>query len=132
MDICDSAFRFASRQQTWGPTRRYLNRGINNSDIKRQSSGLYRLCSTTHQHSLHWQLHCIPTSSSISSRSTSAAKHLQHPRANTHARTPFKQTLPCLWHVTVQRVYAWRSPVQTIMIIKSRLEAVEVIVPRKS
>lgn len=31
---------------------------------------LYHLCSTTHQHSLHWQLHCIPTSSSISSHST--------------------------------------------------------------
>lgn len=77
---------------------------------------LYHLCSTTHQHSLHWQLHCIPTSSSISSHSTAAPKHLQHPWANTHA---FCQALPCLWHETVQRVYAWRSPVHTIMIIKS-------------
>lgn len=131
MDMCDNAFHFMFKQQTWGLTRRCFNHNINN-DSKKDNSRAYIVFAAQ-----HISIHCTGSSTAFQHPPLSLAiAHLQQSTYSipeqTHTNTHLKQTLPCLWHVTVQRVYAWRSPVQTIMIIKSRSEAVEVIVPRKS
>lgn len=77
MDMYESVF-CSAQCQIW--------RSTNNKKKKSKIPWSYHLCSTSHQHSLHWQLHCIPTSST-SSHSTSAATHLQHRWGKTTSHT---------------------------------------------
>lgn len=89
----------------------------------------------------HISIHCTAGSTAFQhppvspATGTSAETHLYSIKAleQTHTHTQahtthththaLKQVLPCLWRVTAQRVYAWRSPAHTIMINECLLEA---------